>query len=171
MKRILILLLCFNAAACTQVNTDKNGGRRFEVALFEGAFGLFYYRQMEKQYEALNPALDIKMWGSPRVSDKVRPRILRRDPPDMVMADLPVWLLIKGKRLQPLDKWLDQPAYGQQQGRWRDTFLPGVLDALTYGDQVYGIPLYFGGYVVFYNRGMFREHGWEVPQTLSLIHI
>ena len=165
MKRILVLLLCFNAAACTQVNTGEKGSRRFEVALFEGAFGLFYYRQMEKQYEALNPELDIKMWGSPRVSDKVRPRILRRDPPDMVMADLPVWLLIKGKRLQPLDKWLDQPAYGQQAGRWRDTFLPGVLDAFTYGDQVYGIPLYFGGYVVFYNRGMFRDHGWEVPQT------
>jgi len=165
LKKILVLLLCLISVACTRVETADKGTKRFEVALFEGAFSLFYYRQMEKQYEALIPGLDIQMWGSPRVSDKVRPRILRRDPPDVVLADLPVWLLVKGKRLQPLDPWLDQPAYGQREGRWRDTFLPGVMDAFTYGDKVYGIPLYFGGYVVFYNRAMFRAHGWEVPQT------
>ena len=164
-RQIIALALVAIQSACTPVAEPDAAGSTFEVALFEGAFSLYWYRQMAAQYEALNPGLHINMWGSPRVSDKVRPRILRRDPPDVVLADLPIWLLVKGKRLQPMDRWLDQPAYGQKTGKWRDTFLPGVLDALTYDDQVFGIPVYFGGYVVFYNHGMFRQHGWEVPQT------
>jgi N-acetylglucosamine transport system substrate-binding protein len=160
-----VVLLGLFQSACVRAQDGRLSGKTFEVALFEGAFSLYWYRQMASQYEALHPDLHIRMWGSPRVSDKVRPRILRRDPPEIVLADLPVWLLIKGNRLQPLNRWLDQPAYGDTTGRWRDTFLPGVLDVLTHRGNVYGVPVYFGGYVVFYNRGMFRQHGWEVPRT------
>ena len=157
-------------SACSKV-ADEGDKRTFEVGLFDAAYGLRWYRQMAAQFLTLHPELRINMWGSPRVSNKVRPRILRRDPPELVLADLPIWLLVKGGRLEPLDRWLDQPAHGQDTGRWRDTFLPGVLETNTYNGQVYGLPLYFGGYVVFYNRKMFRDKGWEIPQTWAELEI
>lgn len=46
-----------------------------------------------------------------------------------------------------------------------ELFLPGVVDLVTYGDAVYGVPQDFGPGVMYYRADIFDELGLEVPAT------
>lgn len=48
---------------------------------------------------------------------------------------------------------------------WKDTFLDGVLEPVTYDDKLYGIPCQKSFAVMFYNKQIFKENGLTVPKT------
>ncbi|NJL71612.1 MAG: extracellular solute-binding protein [Candidatus Competibacteraceae bacterium] len=113
------------------------------------------------------PGVRIHLWGDPRVSEKIKPRLLRGGPPEMfLLADLPVWLLVAADKLATFDAALDQPAPGGT-GTWRDCFIPGTLDQYTADGHVYGVPSAFGAWACWYDAKLFREHGWTPPATWS----
>jgi len=165
----LIILLLLLAGALTEMRKPLRGGEKHnvvEVAVFEGGFGLDWHRDVARRYEkTAGEGVKVNLWGDPRVSDKVKPRILRGDPPDVVCAVLPFWRLVVTGKILPLNETLDKPAFGQTDKKWRDTFLPCILDAYTYKGKVYAAPLVFYMWVMWYDRRQFREHGWEVPRT------
>lgn len=136
--------------ACQQV---------IEVPLFEGAEGLQFFQQCARDYERLHPGVTIDLYGDPRISDKVRVRILEGSFPELTNANLNYWALMKNGDLYPLDPLLDQG--------WRDKFLPGTLDRYTSGGKTYGIPFLNTIWAVWYNQKMFAKHGWEPPSTWS----
>jgi len=45
--------------------------------------------------------------------------------------------------------------------------VPASLGLAQYGDDYYAVPLTLAVVVFFYNQEIFREHGWEVPETWS----
>ncbi len=49
--------------------------------------------------------------------------------------------------------------------KWKDSFLPGALDQWRDGDHIWAVPFAYATYAIFYNKRMFREHGWHVPRT------
>jgi len=156
----LLLLL---SPGCEKAETGQGGGAPIEFAVFEGGYGLDWHFGVSRAYEALYPSVRINVWGSPRVDEKLRPRILRGNPPELALCSLPIWLLMRGGQLQPID--LSLPAYDQPGVAWGETFLPGVLDMTTYGGQCLAIPTEFGGWVIWYDRKLWRDHGWQVPTT------
>jgi ABC-type glycerol-3-phosphate transport system substrate-binding protein len=99
------------------------------------------------------------------VDEKLKPRILRRDPPDIAYCRLPVWKLIVAHKLLPLDPALDSPAYGQPSKSWRQTLAPGILADFQYEGKSYAMPECLNAWVCWYNKRMFREHGWQPPNT------
>jgi N-acetylglucosamine transport system substrate-binding protein len=126
-----------------------------------------WHKSIASQYATENPHLDVNLWGDPRVVEKVKPRILRGDPPDLLlMSDLPIWHLIAADKLLPFDEYLDQPAFGSAE-HWRDLFIPGTLDTYQTGGKTYAIPSAFGAWACWYDARLFREHGWQVPKTWS----
>ena len=48
---------------------------------------------------------------------------------------------------------------------FRDTFVPGSLDAVSYDGKVYGAPTSITCMAVWYNKAIFEENGVEVPKT------
>ncbi|MFA5058275.1 MAG: extracellular solute-binding protein, partial [Opitutaceae bacterium] len=44
-------------------------------------------------------------------------------------------------------------------------FLPGALDNWRMNGRVYGLPFSYACWTIFYNRGLFRAHGWMEPRT------
>jgi len=161
-ERLLAALL-LAAAGCEKAQTGSDGPATLEFAIFEGGYGLGWHERTSRAYEALAPGVRVSLWGSPRVSEKLRPRILRGNPPELALCDLPIWLLMQGGKLRPLD--LSRPAYGQPGKTWGDTFLPGVLDLTTYQGHCLAIPTEFGGWVIWYDRKLWRDRGWQVPRT------
>jgi N-acetylglucosamine transport system substrate-binding protein len=142
-------------------------GRRLEVAVFEGGYGIDWHQGMAAAYnkEVAPPDLTVDLWGAPRVIEIVKPRLLRGDPPDLLLMNhLPIWQLVAADRLVAFDDVLDGPAYGSDQ-TWRDLFVPGTLNTYTANGKVYGIPSAFGAWSCWYDARLFREHGWEVPET------
>ena len=147
-RTLFLILLCLASAVSAQ---------EIEVDLFEGGEGLSFYRMVARELEQNRPGVMVDLSGDPAISDKVRMRILEGDLPEVTNANVDVWSLIEHGYLQPLDGWLDSS--------WRDSFLPGALDQYTRDGKTYGIPLVYVVWSVYYNKALFREHGWEVPNT------
>ncbi|MCC6490272.1 MAG: extracellular solute-binding protein [Candidatus Hydrogenedentes bacterium] len=141
--------------------------RSVEVAVFEGGYGITWHQKTAAEYTAAHAGegANVNVWGEPRMAEKVKPRILRGDPPSLIMDNrLPLWLMISTGKLLPFDEVLDRPAYGSDLP-WRDLFLPGTLDTYTSGGKVYAIPTSFGAWACWYDARQFREHGLSVPRT------
>jgi N-acetylglucosamine transport system substrate-binding protein len=158
------MFLCLFLSACTFHKEPAHEPITIEVAVFEGGYGIEWHKQVARQYERLHPGIRIHLWGDPRVDEKIKPRILRRDPPDLANCILPVWKLIVAGKLYPLDEALDSKAYGQD-CTWRQALIPGVLANYQYNGKTYAMPSNFGIWVAWYDRRMFRRHGWKVPRT------
>lgn len=158
------LALLVSAAGCRIEPPRPRGEITLEVAIFEGGFGLDWHRAMARAYEKLHPNIRVYLWGDPRVDEKIKPRILRRNPPDLASCSLPVWKLIVADKLYPLDTMLESPAYGQP-GTLRSTLVAGVLNDFVYGGKTYSLPSNLGSWVCWYDKRQFREKGWHVPGT------
>ncbi|HOT50882.1 MAG TPA: hypothetical protein PLI07_07880, partial [Candidatus Hydrogenedentes bacterium] len=96
-----------------------------EAAVFEGGYGIEWHRKVAGKYseEHAGDHVRVELWGDPRVAEKIKPRLLRGDPPDLfLMLGLPVWMLIADGKLRDFNAALEKPAYGTAT-RWRDLFI------------------------------------------------
>lgn len=160
---IVAAVLCLGAG-CRLQRDDPHAKMTLEVAVFEGGYGIEWHKSVARAYEREHPNIRVNLWGDPRVDEKIKPRILRRNPPDLVSCNLPVWKLIVAGKLYPLDAALNTPAYGQNRS-WRETIVSGVLNDFQYQGKTYAMPSNLGAWVCWYDRRQFREHGWQVPKT------
>lgn len=130
-----------------------------------GGFGTAFYEETARRFEAVRPGVKIHLYGDPRIEDKVRVRLMGGDYPDGAFAPYLLWpALIRAGKVRDLTGDLAGPNW-EGDARWGETFLPGALDSWRLGGRVYGVPLGYACWTIFYNRGMWREHGWKVPET------
>ncbi len=160
----VLALIALLGPGCSLQPEQPAGEITLEVAVFEGGYGIEWHQSVARQYERLHPAVRINLWGDPRVDEKLKPRVLRRNPPDLASCNLPVWRLIVAGKLYPLDEALDSPAYGQGI-TWRQSLVPGVLDDFRYEGKTYAVPSNLGAWVCWYDQRQFRQHGWMPPRT------
>ncbi len=56
--------------------------------------------------------------------------------------------------------------YAEQYG-WRDRILTPIYESGTVGDDLYALPNSLNTMGVFYNKVLFAENGWEIPETFA----
>jgi len=158
-KRLLArALFCLVAAPLLR-------GAELDIPVFDGGYGLSFYEQTARLFEALHPGLRILLYGDPRIEDKLRMRIIDGHYPDAASVAYVNWpTLIQAGKVLDLGPALAGPNW-EGDARWRDTFLPGALDSWRMNGGVYGLPLSYSCWTIFYNRGLFRAHGWTEPRT------
>ena len=143
---------------------NRAAGKEIEVSVFLGGYGLDFFQGVARSYERTHPGVKVNLWGDPRNIEKLRPRFLSADPPDAFWAFLPIWRLADGGALHDLDNDLDTPAYGQDI-TWRQSFIANALDTALVQGKIYFVPTDLSVHLMWYNVGMFRQHGWQVPRT------
>ncbi len=170
MTRIAVLGLLFLAlAGCDTIRAIPDGADKVlvvEAAIFEGGYGIEWHQKIAEEFNRDHAAegVRVELWGDPRTADIIKPRLLRGDPPDLILDErLPIWLLIAAKKLQPFTEALEQSPPGSDQP-WGSLFAPGMLDMFR-SDEVYALPAAYGAWAVWYDARLFREHGWSVPST------
>jgi N-acetylglucosamine transport system substrate-binding protein len=160
----IVLCCCGGLAACDAVHPlpeAEAGATSLEVAVFEGGYGIEWHRDMAAAY----PDADVTLWGSPRVAEVVKPRLLRGDPPDLIIEmRLPLWMLIRAGKLVPFDDALAAAPPGAS-APWRDLFRRNALDAYRTREHVFAVPTSMTVWGCWYDAALFREHGWEPPRT------
>ena len=62
-----------------------------DIPIFTGGFGIGFYEESARLFEAQRPGVKVKIYGDPRITDKLRVRMIDGDLPD---AALPSNLLI-----------------------------------------------------------------------------
>lgn len=139
------------------------GAQELEITIFEGGEGLEFYKNVGQQFERENPGVEVLLQGDPAIADKMRMRVLEGDLPEVTNAGVDIWGLQQQGYLQPLDPWLDE--LSAQNQSWRESFLPGALSQYERDGKTYGIPLVYVVWSVYYNKTLFREKGWQKPET------
>ena len=111
-------------------------------------------------FEAAHPDIKIEVTGQEALQDVLRTAILGGAAPDVLSTFGPSWNAeyIAGGFMEPLD------AYAEQYG-WQDKLVPWAYDTGTVGGTLYSIPLAYESIIMFYNKTLFEEHGWEVPSN------
>lgn len=144
----------------------KSGDRSLEVAAFEGGYGIDFYQQCAKEFEAKNPGLKIKVWGDPRVWEKLRPRFVGGDPPDLTFPGwgMDHWALAEEGQLMDLSEALTQKA-AEGDKTWGETFDPNILKLGQLEGKQYVLPYYVMLFGWWYDPKVFAANGWTPPKT------
>jgi raffinose/stachyose/melibiose transport system permease protein len=136
-----------------------------DVPVFEGGYGIGFYVETARMFEAVHPGVGVHVYGDPRIQDQLRIRIVDGNLPDAAWVPYILWpALIRAGRVADLSRYLDERNW-EGDARWGDTFQPGSLDTWRVGGATYGLPFSYSCWSLFYNRGMFRAHGWTEPRT------
>ncbi|WP_342751029.1 extracellular solute-binding protein [Termitidicoccus mucosus] len=126
---LFALVLCF---ASGLLRADGDGGRAvaLDIPILTAGYGSAFFEETAREFERLRPGVRVNISGDARVHEKVRIRVMADEPPDATDAVLLYDTLIGSGRILDLAPWLDGPNW-EGDARWRDTFLPGVLDRWT----------------------------------------
>lgn len=165
--RAVCIAVILGQAVCAGEETTKPAAttlRTIEVPVFEGGFGMEFFRQAARAYEAQRPGVSLRLYGDPRISEKLRVRVMEGNFPDATDANLPWDRLVRSGKVLDLTPYLEEPGWDGKT-RWADTFLPGALAPWTDKNGVWALPFPYVPYAIFYNKAIFREHGWKVPET------
>ena len=157
--------------------TEEKPAEVIEVDVFhfysEGAGLQPQLMEQTARFEAENPGWKIKWtWGGSEAMQKLRARINAGDPPDIATNnDANISVMAREGVAMPLDEYLQGLNY-EGDAKWGDTFYEGVLhhgfiEDAAKGAHFYGIPqgTHFSG--IFYNKGLFEERGYTIPETWS----
>ena len=140
-------------------------GEEIEVAIFAGGYGLKFFEDTARQFERVRPGVHVNLYGDPRINDKVRVRVIEGTYPNATDAYGLPWLnLIKEGLVLDLAPAMDRLNW-EGDAKWKDSFLPGALDQWRDGEHIWAVPFAYATYAIFYNKRMFREHGWQIPRT------
>lgn len=132
-----------------------------EVALFEGGEGLEYFQRCAREMG------QVQLYGDPRISEKLRIRLLEGHPPEVSNANLPYEQLIAKGKILPLESDLEGPNWDGTRP-WKEDFLPGSLDRFRSPDgHIYAVPLPYTVQACYYSRSTFAREGWTPPTTWS----
>lgn len=162
------------AKPSTESSEDSGEKRVLEIAVFEGGFGKDYWEACIEAFEAENPDVEIKMEANPKIGDIIRPKLSSDNAPDFIYLSTNDVsgvgnALIKSKSLVDLTDVFEREDPDNPGQKLKDKILPGFLDTpLTapYGDgKVFLAPLYYNVTGMWYNKALFKEKGWEVPET------
>lgn len=136
-------------------------------------YGSAFFEETARKFEQARPDVRVHLQGDARISEKVRVRVMAGDLPDATDAVLLYDSLIAAGHILDLAEALDGPNW-EGDGRWRDSFLPGVLNRWSRpGGEVdpdervpvYGIPFAHAVWTVFYDQALFAANGWSTPRT------
>lgn len=183
-KKVLLAgmsaLLSVSLIACQSSKVDNsNGGKTsgdkqtLHVAALESAYGKNMWTKVIEAYEAANPKVDVELTVDKNLEDVISPNMKAGNYPDVVLLATGRKLaltetLIKDKAIEDITDVLDMNVYGEDV-KVKDKLVPGFTDTLAtnpYNDEkTYLAPMFYSPTGLFYNAGLLKEKGWEVPKT------
>lgn len=158
--------------------TDDNAGdaeeQTLKVAALESGYGADMWKEVVAAFEASHPGVTVELTTDKKLEDVISPNMRAGEYPDVVHlatgreAGL-TETLTKEKALMPLTDVLDMTVPGEDV-TVRDKVIPGFLDTLGTnpypGDSdTYYAPMFYSPCGLFYNAGLLKEKGWDVPTT------
>ncbi len=169
----ILFWLVFFAVGLRAAENRKQGADVpvvLEIPVLVAGYGAEFFEETAGEFSKVRPDVRVHLYGDPRINDKVRTRVMAEDWPDATDAVLLYPRLIEAGRILDLSAYLDGPNW-EGDGRWRDSFRPGVLerwsvqDGSKGGRAVYGLPFAHAVWTLFYDKALFRRHGWTPPRT------
>jgi len=147
--------------------------QNLKVAAFVGGYGDQMWKDVVKAFEDANPNVTVELTLEKELEDAIGPAMKAGDYPDVVYLalgrpDALTETMVKENGLLELTDVLEMTVPGEN-AKVKDKIVPGFLDTLAtnpYSDgKTYLAPVFYSPCGLFYNAGLFKEKGWEIPQT------
>lgn len=167
MKRSwLLVLLCLMLTGCAETIHRTGDKKRLKVAVFNGAYDAAYWQECEERFEEVHPDVDVELQISANIGNILLPRIDVGDVPDVVYLASTndsefTQKLMQEHRLASLEDVFTP----QLQERFLDHVLESGQLRPYLDRELYLAPLYYNVTGLWYNKALFAQHGYQVPQT------
>ncbi|PRB58282.1 extracellular solute-binding protein [Microbacterium sp. MYb45] len=118
-----------------------------------------FWEQTETDFEKAHPDVDlnIELQTFDKRDEQISAALAANSGPDIVLItpdQAATYLNVGG--LQPVDEAIAED---------RDVFFPATLQAATFEDELYGVPLFQNVFTTAYNKAVFDDAGIELPTT------
>ena len=141
--------------------SDENGGKTEIEILQYKPEAATYFDQVEDQFNATHDDIHLTISSPNDATTILRTRFIREDYPDIIGigGDINYSYYLDADILADVS---DYPGLADVKESYID-----ILEALeiTPKDGTYGVPYVANAAGILYNRDMFEEHGWEIPES------
>lgn len=144
-------------------STDSNK-KIIEIYMYVGRSNLDFFNEIAREYEILDPSVEIRLFGDPNIDQNMRMKVIENNFPQAAFSKLPWPKLIRSGKTLELNPYLDGPNWEESE-IWKNTFRPESLNRWTVDDRIYAIPFDHHAIVFFYNKKLFEQNKWEVPES------
>lgn len=160
-------------SAASDSKKDTKESKELKLAVVETAYGQDVWKEVVKAFEAANEGVKVNLTIDKKLEDIITPEMKSGEYPDVIMRSVGAEsglteTFIKDNNIVDLSDVLDMTVPGES-AKVGDKILPGFVDnSITspYGDgKTYLMPMFYGPCGLFYNAGLFKEKGWEMPET------
>ena len=172
MRSRIVLILLVGLYVCSFFFRGEDpkvdlGDKVVEGVFFQGGYGMQWVYDTAAEFELAHDDITAYVWGNPRAWDQTRPRFLSGNPPDVFWGihNINFWVNLHDGLVADLDSLMESPAYGQEGLKFKDTFYDGTLEEGQFEGRQYFLPITYAISGIWYNKGMFDEHGWTEPET------
>ena len=144
-------------------------GTMAEGVFFQGGYGIDYIQNAADIFAAVHPGSEVSVEGIQGVGDKLRPRFIAGDPPDVIdnsgAGSLDTVALASEGQLLDLGPLMSAPALDTPGKSFAETLFPGSQDVNVFDGKQLAINMAYTVFGMWYSKSLFEEHGWEVPAT------
>lgn len=162
MKKIFTTLIAISSlllASCT--TSDPNS---LKISVYLGGYGQVWINTLAREFEAENPGITVTIEANPDLASDIPNRLQNGSPDDIFFSHGINWefLAVQGY-IEPLDDLMQQEV--ENGVKLIDKIDQSLLQTASFNGKYYKLPWTNGVGGIVYNAKMFREHGWEVPET------
>lgn len=144
-------------------------GTSVEGVFFEGGLGRDYLDNAAELFRALHPENEMSVEGIQQVGERLRPRFIGGNPPDVIdnsgAGNLDVTALIAEDQLMDLAPLFNAPALDTPGATVGETLLPGSQLSGQYSGTQYELNITTTIFGIWHSQTLFEEMGWEYPTT------
>ncbi len=176
----LLLVLTTFTACRKNISNDEDGKIEDEAAnatlnfaALESAYGSEMWKKIADEFEKENSGVTVNVTTSKTIEDVLSPQMKAGDYPDVVhlatgREKALTETLTKEKSLEDISDVLKMTVPGEAV-TVEEKLLDGFTDTLItkpYGDgKLYLAPMFYSPCGLFYNKALFEQKGWSVPET------
>lgn len=171
MRKQIVLFLILAVIFSFSIVVTAEEQVELEIMAFEGGYGTNWLEDIAESYQDKNPNVSIEIISSPRIWEQLRPRFVSGDHPDLASPGwgFDIWGAIAEDQVLSLNEYLESESYGVDEN-WKDTFMPGALDAGFYEGDYYIMPLFYNILGWYYEESLFEDNNWSPPSDLDELH-
>ena len=163
-KKVISTVLAVSMLAAVILpgcGSDENSGKTEIEILQYKPEAATYFDQVEDQFNATHDDIHLTISSPNDATTILRTRFIREDYPDIIGigGDINYSYYLDADILADVS---DYPGLADVKESYID-----ILEALeiTPKDGTYGVPYVANAAGILYNRDMFEEHGWEIPES------
>lgn len=140
-----------------------------EGVFFQGGLGIDYIQYAADLLAKLHPGSEMSVEGIQGVGEKLRPRFIAGNPPDVIdnsgAGNLDTTALATEELLLDLTPMMNAPSLDTPGKTVAETLFPGSQANFVFDGKQLAVNVAYTVFGIWYNKNLFAEKGWVYPKT------